>query len=187
MLSIPFHEFADGKILFYDRPGHMTAEGYEFIAGYIYDCLFNRKNVFNNDVQKSDLYYKIKHFFSENELPYNENEDEKLNAYFNKIDNLLPTETFANKRIGSIVMNCNPFTNGHKYLVEKASGEVDVLLLFVLEENKSFFKFEDRIEMVRLGTQHLENVYVVPGGNFIISALTFPEYFLKEQNQSIQS
>lgn len=184
--SIPFHEFAEGKTLFYDRPGHMTAEGYEFIAGYIYDCLFNRKNAFKNDVQKSDFYYKIKYFFSENELPYHENEDEKLNAYFNKIDNLLPTETFANKRIGSIVMNCNPFTNGHKYLVEKASGEVDILLIFVLEENKSFFKFEDRIEMVRLGTQHLENVYVVPSGNFIISALTFPEYFLKEQNQSIK-
>ena len=36
-------------------------------------------------------------------------------------------------------MNCNPFTKGHKYLIEKASKENDVVHLFILTEDKSEF------------------------------------------------
>lgn len=81
---------------------------------------------------------------------------------------------------GCIVMNCNPFTNGHKYLIEYASSRVDNLYIFVVEENKSYFTFEDRFNLVKLGTSHLNNVIVLPSGNFIISAVTFPGYFYKD-------
>lgn len=80
---------------------------------------------------------------------------------------------------GSIVMNCNPFTLGHRYLIEYAASKVDYLYIFVVEENRSYFDFKDRLELVKKGTADLKNVIVLPSGNFIISATTFPGYFYK--------
>ena len=80
---------------------------------------------------------------------------------------------------GSIVMNCNPFTLGHRYLIEYAASKVDFLYIFVVEENRSYFDFKDRYELVKKGTEDIHNVVVLPSGNFIISATTFPGYFYK--------
>ena len=85
-------------------------------------------------------------------------------------------------RIGALVMNCNPFTLGHQYLVERAASECDHVYVFVLSEDKSFFTASDRMKMVRLGTAHLKNVTVLPTGPYLISSATFPAYFLKEQD-----
>ena len=82
-------------------------------------------------------------------------------------------------QVGSIVMNCNPFTLGHRYLIEYAAQQVDHLYIFVVEEDRSLFKFDDRIKLVKAGTAHLKNVKVLPSGQFIISAVTFSEYFDK--------
>ncbi|RKI40747.1 hypothetical protein D7V96_12185 [bacterium D16-59] len=90
-------------------------------------------------------------------------------------------------RTGAIVMNANPFTKGHRYLVEKALEEVGVLYVFVLEENKSDFTFEDRLAMVKVGTADLENVIVLPSGKFIISTTTMPGYFNKETVPFVES
>ena len=68
-------------------------------------------------------------------------------------------------------------------MIETASKQVDTLYIFVVEENKSFFEFEDRYQLVKAGTQDLENVVVLPSGKFIISALTFPGYFYKDNNK----
>lgn len=87
---------------------------------------------------------------------------------------------------GAIVMNCNPFSLGHKYLIEYASGKVDNLVVFVVEEDKSFFKFADRIELVRQGSAEFGNVTVIPSGNFIISSKTMPGYFDKDALQEVQ-
>ena len=84
------------------------------------------------------------------------------------------------KKVGAVVMNCNPFTTGHRYLIEYAADKTDRLYVFCVEENKSFFRFEDRLEMIKCGIRDLDNVVVVPSGRYIISAVTFPEYFLKE-------
>lgn len=82
---------------------------------------------------------------------------------------------------GAIVMNCNPFTKGHRYLIETAAKECDRLYIFVLSEDKSFFSAKDRMEMVKAGTRDLENVTVLPTGPYLISSATFPTYFLKDQ------
>ena len=87
---------------------------------------------------------------------------------------------------GSIVMNCNPFTLGHRYLIEYASSKVDTLYIFVVEENRSYFDFKDRIELVKKGTSDLKNVVVLPSGNFIISATTFPGYFYKNDLKDVK-
>ncbi|MBQ8927021.1 MAG: adenylyltransferase/cytidyltransferase family protein [Oscillospiraceae bacterium] len=80
---------------------------------------------------------------------------------------------------GAIVMNCNPFTLGHRYLIETARAQVDHLYILAVEEDRSVFKFKDRIEMMRRGVADLPGVEVIPSGKFVISALTFPEYFEK--------
>jgi citrate lyase synthetase len=59
------------------------------------------------------------------------------------------------------------------------------LIIFVVEEDKSLFSFQERFAMVREGTRDLENVTVVPSGNFILSQLTFPEYFLKIEDEDM--
>lgn len=87
------------------------------------------------------------------------------------------------RRYGAIVMNCNPFTNGHMYLIEKARKSCDGLYLFVVEEDKSFFKFDDRIKMVKRAIQGMKGITVIPSGNFMISSDTLPGYFYKEDLQ----
>lgn len=84
--------------------------------------------------------------------------------------------------IGAIVMNCNPFTEGHRYLIEEASKKVDYLIIFVVEEDRSLFSFKERFAMVVEGTKDMANLKVVPSGKFILSQQTFPEYFIKAEN-----
>ena len=88
-------------------------------------------------------------------------------------------------QIGALVMNCNPFTLGHQYLVEYAAARVAKLYLFVVEEDKSEFPFADRIELVRQGVKNFSNVEVLPGGKFIISQRTFSGYFNKASLQDV--
>lgn len=92
---------------------------------------------------------------------------------------------YSHKKIGAIVMNCNPFTLGHLYLVEESLKFVDHLYVFIVEENKSFFSFTERYHLAQACCAHLKNVTVLPSGKFIISTLTFPEYFFKDQLQHV--
>lgn len=84
------------------------------------------------------------------------------------------------KTIGCLVMNCNPFTLGHRTLVEYAAGQCDAVHLFVVEEDRSLFSTAVRLRLVQEGTADLPNVRVHPSGPYIISASTFPTYFLKK-------
>jgi len=89
-------------------------------------------------------------------------------------------------KIGAAVMNCDPFTLGHQYLIETSAKDCDHLYVFVLSEDKGHFSAVDRLEMVRLGTEHLSNVTVLPTGPYLISSATFPTYFLKDRDRAEQ-
>ncbi len=104
--------------------------------------------------------------------------------YINKVKENTPEDWNEGVR-GAIVMNCNPFTLGHQYLIRQSAEKVDHLYIFVVEEDKSFFPFEDRIKLVRAGTRDLKNVVVVPSGKLIISSVTFPGYFSKDSPGSV--
>jgi [citrate (pro-3S)-lyase] ligase len=82
---------------------------------------------------------------------------------------------------GAVVMNCNPFTLGHQYLVESAAAQCDNLHLFVVSENKSAFPADVRIRLVREGAAHIKNTTVHSTGPYLVSAVTFPDYFIKEK------
>lgn len=86
--------------------------------------------------------------------------------------------------VGAAVMNCNPFTLGHRYLIEQAAGQCDRLYVFVLSEEQPPFPAADRLELVRRGTRDIPNVTVLPTGPYLLSAATFPTYFLKDREQA---
>lgn len=126
----------------------------------------------------------LKHDTESTEQILNEEQEAELEKYLQSIDRFRVKDGTGS--IGSIVMNCNPFTLGHRYLIETVSKKCDTLYIFVVEEDKSVFPFKDRIELVRKGTQDIPNVIVIPSGKFIISQLTFNAYFIKEENENIQ-
>jgi len=86
--------------------------------------------------------------------------------------------------IASIVVNCNPFTNGHLFLIEKASAESEIVYLFVVEEDKSSFPYLIRRKIIEEGVAHLKNVVVISSGPYIVSGAIFPNYFLKTNEWS---
>ncbi|WP_392564719.1 [citrate (pro-3S)-lyase] ligase [Orbus wheelerorum] len=93
----------------------------------------------------------------------------------------LSNNQHSGKKIGSIVMNANPFTLGHQYLVEFAAKECDWLYIFVVSEENSLFSFKDRFNLVQAGTAKIANVSVLSSSEYIVSQATFPNYFLKEK------
>ncbi len=156
---------------FLDSPEHFNHVVNNKIAEYIYMSI---EDELRDDYEESD------HYFSMNDgtapdlaPPYPE-----LAEFIDE----LKTHRVKTKsdKVGAIVMNCNPFTLGHRYLIETASKQVEQLYVFVVEEDKSIFSFKDRFMLVQQGTAHLPNVTVLPSGNFMISTLTFPEYFNKD-------
>ncbi len=116
-----------------------------------------------------------------------ENQKDGIGSFLKSLPAHMPqTTATSTPKNGAAVMNCNPFTKGHRYLIETAAGECDHLYVFVLSEEQSFFSASDRLEMVRLGTRDLPNVTVYPTGPYLISSATFPTYFLKERDNAEQ-
>ena len=89
-------------------------------------------------------------------------------------------------KVGAAVMNCNPFTLGHRYLIETAAKQCDRLYIFVLSEEQGIFPAADRLALVQAGIRDLENVTVLPTGPYLISSATFPTYFLKDRDSAQQ-
>ena len=84
-------------------------------------------------------------------------------------------------KTAAIVMNANPFTLGHQYLVETAAAACDTLHLFIVSEDASLVPFAVRKRLVQAGTAHLPNVICHDSGPYIISNATFPSYFLRDE------
>ena len=85
------------------------------------------------------------------------------------------------EKIGAIVMNANPFTLGHRWLVEQAARQCDWLHLFVVKEDASFFSYQDRVALIEQGIAGIANVTLHLGSAYLISRATFPGYFLKDK------
>lgn len=88
---------------------------------------------------------------------------------------------------GVIVMNANPFTLGHRYLIEQALQKVAHLFVIAVNENVSMFCSHERLDMIRHGCADLQRVTVCEGSDYAISAATFPTYFLKELSDASET
>ena len=84
-------------------------------------------------------------------------------------------------RRAAVVMNANPFTRGHRHLVETALQAADTAAVFVVQEDASAFPFSVRFALVCEGLADLNRVKVLPGGNFMVSLASFPSYFTGER------
>lgn len=148
----------------------MFEEGYDH--SFVFTPLFNReifRSLGYDDVAASD------------EVVLLEKGPETIVGYIRRLDE---TYGISDKQNGAIVMNGNPFTLGHQYLIETAAKSVQQLLIFVVEEDASSFPFNDRFRMFQEGTKHLNNVILIPSGRYIISQATFPNYFLRDLQNS---
>ncbi len=170
-----WHESEDSKSCFYDKPGHMNAEGYERTAKIMYPVIMEHINVKGKEGGEGISVEALNNYIRKS---VNVDFEKELDEYIETIKIKIGKE--REMVTGAIVMNCNPFTYGHRFLIEEALKLTERLIVFVVEEDRSFFKFRDRFEMVKKGVEDLKGVLVVPGGSFIISSMTFPEYFLKD-------
>ena len=81
--------------------------------------------------------------------------------------------------VGSVGMHGNPFTLGHRYLIETASTQVDRLFVLMIEDELGIFSYAERLAMAVEGTRDLPNVRIVPGGPFQATRNVFQDYFIK--------
>lgn len=93
----------------------------------------------------------------------------------------LRTKRVPGAKIGAVVINANPFTLGHQFLIELAARECDWLHVFVISEDASFITYADRYALVESGVQHIPKMTLHHGSEYMISRATFPCYFFKEQ------
>lgn len=105
---------------------------------------------------------------------------ERANHGFASYLKMLENEKVSGSNIGAVVLNANPFTLGHRHLIEYGLKNADYLHIFVVSEDESYFNTEDRYKMVDLGTRDLENISLHKTDNYLISSATFPSYFLDE-------
>ena len=106
-----------------------------------------------------------------------ENDATRLERYAS----FLTTLRRGGSKTGCIVMNANPFTLGHRYLIQQAAARCDWLHVFLVKEDTSRFPYEDRLALVRAGTADIPGLTVHRGSEYLISRATFPCYFIKEQ------
>lgn len=113
--------------------------------------------------------------------------DIDVNDYVRRVEKIATKQgLLPAKQIGAIVMNANPFTLGHRYLVEQAAQENDLVYVFVVSDDVSLFTTAERLALVKQGTQDLKNVVVVSGDQYMVSYVTFPAYFLPTADEAIQ-
>lgn len=112
----------------------------------------------------------------EDTLVFMENRRDGFGSYLRNLE-----KTKTEGKSAALVMNANPFTLGHQYLVEKAAAACDTLHLFVVSEDASLVPFAVRKQLVAEGVAHLPNVVLHDSGPYIISNATFPSYFLKDE------
>lgn len=107
--------------------------------------------------------------------------ENKKNGISEYVNSLKSYDANQSSDVGAIVLNCNPFTKGHLYLIETAACKCSLLHLLVVSEDRSVFPAKIRYDLVKNGVKHLNNVVVHPTSDYLISSATFPTYFIKEK------
>lgn len=167
-----FNSYKGEKWLFQgQRPIHTTVTGNRLLAEYLIENIIKPLSIQSSRLDDDVIIY-------EGEPQFTYDMQEEIEKYISRIKGTRAVN--PNADVGAIVMNCNPFTRGHRCLVEYASKQADFLYLFVVEEDLSAVPFTDRLFMVYEGVKDIDNVIVVPSGHFIISQDTFKNYFKKE-------
>ncbi len=147
-----------------------------FSAGYKHLFLYTKPK---NELQFSSLFFYP--IAKTDQVLLMENVPNGIGRFLDSLP-VLP----CSGKVGAAVMNCNPFTLGHRYLIETAAKQCDRLYIFVLSEEQGIFPAADRLALVQAGVRDLKNVTVLPTGPYLISSATFPTYFFKDRDSAQQ-
>ena len=156
---------------------------YQFERGNFHLFIYTKYTTYH--LFKTLGFYEIVNI--KDQIVFMENKKTGFSDYLNSLKNTKPKDNTNYKKIASIVMNANPFTLGHLYLIEKASQENDLVHLFIVSEDKSIVPFDIRKKLIMEGTKHLKNIIYHDTGYYIISSATFPSYFQKDEKDVIES
>lgn len=172
--SSAFDAIPDREDMFLDWPSHCGKKGNEVYADVIYQRIKSSlKNHINAIWGKNNVY----EIFKTNRRDLFVYEFDEYLDLLRRVKEKVPQDATV---FGAIVMNCNPFTIGHQYLVEYALQHCDYLFVFVVQEERSYFKFEDRFAIAKSVCRKYGNVLVIPSGKMLASQVTIPEYFMRE-------
>jgi [citrate (pro-3S)-lyase] ligase len=156
---------------------------YQFDRGNFHLFIYTKYSTYH--LFKDLGFYEIVRI--KDQIVFMENKKNGFNDYLNELSKSKLNYNSNAKKIAAIVMNANPFTLGHLYLIEKASKENDILHLFIVSEDKSIVPFIVRKKLIIEGTAHLKNIIYHDSGPYIISSATFPSYFQKDEKDVIES
>ena len=156
---------------------------YQFERGNFHLFIYTKYTTYH--LFKTLGFYEIVNI--KDQIVFMENKKTGFSDYLNSLKNTKLKDNTNYKKIASIVMNANPFTLGHLYLIEKASQENDLVHLFIVSEDKSIVPFDIRKKLIMEGTKHLKNIIYHDTGYYIISSATFPSYFQKDEKDVIES
>lgn len=103
-------------------------------------------------------------------------------------------------RCGVVVMNANPFTLGHLYLLQQAAAQVDTLFVIPVREEGQRFSYLERLSMIKKAEENYflcgspknqfssaGKIVILEGSEYQISAATFPTYFLKDLSEAAET
>lgn len=85
---------------------------------------------------------------------------------------------------GAVVCNCDPFTLGHRHLIEYAASQCDHLYVFAVSESGSMFTPPERLEMIQRGTEDIPDCHVFESNLYLVSRATFPAYFIRDEERA---
>lgn len=169
----------DLKDWFLDNPFHCNGQTNHKIAAAIFNhlkivphpqCIGKRCSMI--DSMKIDLHHDSYAILNSYEV----NNYEKYLLQFK----CAPTV----KAKGAVVLNANPCTLGHLYLIKEALKHVDFLYVFLVEESKGNIPFLERESMLKEALKYNDRVKVIRGGNIMTSRKIFPEYFNRTSQPS---
>ncbi|MDO8060565.1 [citrate (pro-3S)-lyase] ligase [Candidatus Phytoplasma australasiaticum] len=160
-----------------------------YIIKRIYQDNFNEIFVFTKPVNFAIFkYLGFRMIYCNEEFGFLTNRYDCFEEYLSYLSDLRKNNIKSNfKNISAIVMNANPFTKGHQYLVETASNNSDLVYIIMVKEDVSLFSYKQRKEMVKLFTENIKNVFIVEGSNYLVSRNVFPSYFLSSPEKVIRS
>lgn len=162
---------------------------------YLVNVQYERGNyhLFIYTKTSSAKYFKQLGFYEIATIPgmlaFLENKPNAFKSYINKLKKETELQNTISKTDiqGAIVMNANPFTLGHQYLIETAASQCDVLHLFIVSEDSSIVPYTVRKQLIQAGTKHIHNLVLHDCDSYMISNSTFPAYFQKDEQTVIRS
>ena len=170
------NERSDIRDYFMGEPVHCNAEANSIIAEYMYAYLCK--------LLKDSSYIKNSNVVKQ--ISKNDKNGEHISLELKKYLNYLNGIDRKTSINGAVMINGNPFTKGHYHLIEYASKMVDTLYVFIVREDKSYFKYQDRLKMAISNCKDFNNVVVTGSGTVFGTAMTFPSYYERDSEQEVR-